>query len=51
MATMRPDEILEFWFGDALTSPDQVGPRSELWFGRNDAFDREIERRFGLLPE
>jgi uncharacterized protein (DUF924 family) len=37
-----PDEVLRFWFGDA---PPYVA-RAE-WFRKNDAFDREIERRFG----
>jgi uncharacterized protein (DUF924 family) len=51
MATTKPNEILEFWFGDALASPEQVGPRSELWFRQNHEFDRQIQQRFGSLPE
>jgi uncharacterized protein (DUF924 family) len=48
---VKPAEILEFWFGDALVSADLAKTRAKLWFSRNDEFDREIERRFGLLPE
>ena len=48
---MTPAEILEFWFGDALVSAELAKRRAKLWFSRNDEFDREIERRFGFLPE
>jgi len=39
-------EVLRFWFGDA---PPYV-QRPE-WFRKNEAFDREIARRFGPLIE
>jgi uncharacterized protein (DUF924 family) len=45
------DEILDFWFGDALASPEQADLRSALWFGQDDDFDRQIRQRFGALPE
>lgn len=48
---MKPTEIVEFWFGDALVSAELAKLRAKLWFSRNDEFDREIERRFGSLPE
>ena len=54
MATVvrtNPSEILEFWFGDALASPKQAGARAQLWFGKNEDFDREIRNRFGALVE
>ncbi len=35
--TMRPRDILDFWFA--------AGP--DKWWARNDAFDAEIRRRFG----
>lgn len=47
----KPTEVIEFWFGDALVSAEQAKLRAKLWFSRNDEFDREIERRFGSLPE
>jgi len=32
----HPDEVLEFWFADALESPQATQARSSFWFG-NDA--------------
>jgi len=49
--TTKPEEIPDFWFGDALTSPEHVGVRLKLWFSRNEEFDRDIQRRFGALPK
>jgi len=48
---VKPAEILEFWFGDALASAERAKLRAKLWFSKNDEFDREIESRFGALPE
>lgn len=48
---INPTEVLEFWFDDALMSAEWAKARAKLWFSRNDEFDREIERRFGTLPE
>lgn len=45
-----PSEVLEFWFGDALHSPEAAGARCALWFARDDAFDREVRERFAALP-
>jgi uncharacterized protein (DUF924 family) len=39
-----PREVLRFWFGEG----PPYAPRQE-WFRKNEAFDREIERRFGPL--
>jgi len=39
-------EVLRFWFGDGPL----FASRPE-WFRKSDAFDREIERRFGTLIE
>lgn len=46
-----PEEIVGFWFGDALDSAEAAGARVALWFSRDDDFDSEIRRRFGDLPE
>lgn len=51
LTNVHAGQVLEFWFGDALASPEQVDARVELWFSRNDDFDREIRRRFAPLPE
>jgi uncharacterized protein (DUF924 family) len=45
------EEVLAFWFGDSLDSPDAVDARSELWFAQNNSFDRSIRDRFGSLPD
>jgi len=47
----NPEEVLEFWFGDALDCPEAAASRGKLWFGRNDTFDEEIRKRFSDLPE
>jgi uncharacterized protein (DUF924 family) len=39
-----PREVLRFWFGEGPA----YASRPE-WFRKNEAFDREIERRFGPL--
>lgn len=47
----EPDEMLEYWFGDAESAPDA---RADLWWGQVDdqeAVDDEIESRFGESTE
>jgi uncharacterized protein (DUF924 family) len=51
MSTGRADALLEFWFGDALASPERLEARSQIWFRQSDDFDAEIRERFGALPE
>jgi len=41
---MRPDDILEFWFG--REGDAHHGSFRPEWFSKNDAFDREIRERF-----
>ncbi|WP_084420316.1 DUF924 family protein [Henriciella litoralis] len=41
-----PDEILEFWFGDAPDNPDALPAKSKHWFAKDFDFDREIADRF-----
>jgi uncharacterized protein (DUF924 family) len=45
------NEILSFWFGDDVEDEASIEAASARWFGRDDAFDAEIARRFGSLPE
>lgn len=43
------DAILEFWFGEDFAELDDAtiaGRQSGLWWGKNDAADEEIRRRF-----
>ncbi len=49
--TTNSKEIVDFWFGNALTTPEEYGPRAILWFSQNDDFDRDIQIRFGSLSE
>jgi len=43
--------VLDFWFADALDSPEALSRRAKLWFTATEAFDREIRHTFGSLPE
>jgi uncharacterized protein (DUF924 family) len=40
-------EVLDFWFGGDA----ERGRMREAWFRKSDAFDREIEQRFGALVD
>ena len=51
MINTTPDEILNFWFADAIDSPEQAQAQSKRWFSQNDEFDQEIQKQFGELPE
>lgn len=42
--SVTPADVLAFWFGSA----DTVDPR---WFKRSDAFDAEIDNRFGATVQ
>jgi uncharacterized protein (DUF924 family) len=42
-----PEEVLSFWFDDVVG--DDFKTRSHVWFGKNPAFDTDIQKRFGSL--
>jgi uncharacterized protein (DUF924 family) len=46
-----PEEVLAFWFGDALVDAEAAAERGRTWFTGDAAFDEEIRLRFGHLPE
>ena len=47
---MRPEDVLEFWFG--REGDEGYGEFREEWFRKDDAFDEEIRDRFlGLYEE
>ncbi len=46
---MLPTDILEFWFSDALQSPEQLGKRSPKWFVADRDFDNDIAAKFSEL--
>lgn len=41
------DEILHYWFGRGATNADIIDDKTSLWWGKNEAVDREIRQRFG----
>jgi uncharacterized protein (DUF924 family) len=45
-----PESVLDFWFGNALESPESTAARRADWFGKDPAFDERIRERFGELP-
>jgi uncharacterized protein (DUF924 family) len=51
LVAASPDEILDFWFADALDSSEAAERRVPVWFGSDEGFDREIRDRFGELPD
>ncbi len=49
MAAQGYEAVLEFWFGPLDERGVATQEKSKSWFEKNDAFDREIEARFGAL--
>lgn len=45
------DDVLAFWFADALQHSAAESEQSKRWFAYDARFDAEILRRFGHLPE
>ena len=43
--------VLDFWFGDSLTSMDEFARRNKIWFSQSDSFDEEVRSRFEPYPE
>ena len=41
-----PQDVLDYWIGEAATSPEAAGEKNKLWFGKADATDAEIRTRF-----
>jgi len=46
MSLVTPLDILEYWIGPARDSAAAAAERHGLWFGKDDATDREITHRF-----
>ena len=45
------EEVRHFWFEDACTSPASLARHQARWFTPSDQLDRDIEKRFGALPD
>jgi len=46
-----PVEVLDFWFADSLTNPDNLAKRRTVWFGGETDVDQLITEKFGTLPD
>jgi uncharacterized protein (DUF924 family) len=44
------EEILAFWFADALASPQTAGVRSKVWFKHDPNLDAALAARFADCP-
>ena len=42
-----PEDILQFWFGDAAEAPVKAEARMRLWFEVSAEDDARIRERFG----
>ena len=51
MSLAAPEEILEFWIGDASTSAEAAGAKTALWFRKSDETDMLLRERFGATVE
>ena len=51
MTRLRLEEVRDFWFEDACTSPASLNKHQTRWFAPSSQLDREIEERFGGLPD
>jgi uncharacterized protein (DUF924 family) len=51
MSSRGARAVLDFWFADALVSPEALEAQVERWFGSDPELDREIADRFAPLLE
>ncbi|HAU40649.1 MAG TPA: DUF924 domain-containing protein [Gammaproteobacteria bacterium] len=45
------EEVRHFWFEDACLAPESLARHQARWFAPSDQLDRDIEKRFGALPD
>lgn len=45
------NDILDYWFGDALSGAEALAAQARRWFGADPAHDAELRARFGDLVE
>ncbi|MEN3352903.1 MAG: hypothetical protein V7640_1061 [Betaproteobacteria bacterium] len=48
---MTPEEVHEFWFGDALTDPEKAKARMTFWFRATPDIDALITQRFATAVQ
>jgi uncharacterized protein (DUF924 family) len=51
MTARLAQAMMDFWFADALTGVPAATARAKVWFANDTAFDAELRRRFGALPQ
>ena len=51
MSLATPEDVLEFWIGDAAHSADALRKKSKLWFRKSDETDALLRERFGRTVE
>ena len=51
MTRLRLKEVRDFWFEDACASPASLSKHQTRWFSPSSQLDREIDERFGVLPD
>ena len=51
MSVTTTKDLLEFWFRDALQSPEALARRGAVWFQAEPVFDLECATRFATLLE
>ena len=51
MNGVSPEDILDFWIGDAATSADAASAKNALWFRKSDETDALLRARFGATVE
>ena len=49
--SVDPEDILQFWFGDAAEAPAKAEARMPLWFDVSPENDARIRARFGTTVE
>ena len=50
-STPRPEDVLEFWFADALSDAAKAAQRMSFWFSSDRETDRDIAQRFSSTLE
>lgn len=48
---VAPQDVLEYWFGEAPDDPVTAERKAPLWWGRSEATDAELRERFGPTHE
>jgi uncharacterized protein (DUF924 family) len=44
---IKPQDVIDYWLGDAQTDPSAAEEKSKLWYGSSGLIDKQIRRVFG----